>query len=222
MSRKCFQTRNEEGFVLVASLMILLVLTIIGISATRTTVIELMISGNEKVYKNTFYKADGGTELAERLIFENAVCYKIQRGFDDDFVTGVEASIGDNIIVEDLRFSNTNPASVTPSDANRALVYYPTGSIAGGSIVAGAANDAVNPEHTNILVQNLKVQDPGFDTSMVTGYDGPFQGAIGSTSKRFTIDSQHLGMANSESIVQVRWKFKLYIANDSSVFDCQY
>ncbi len=40
---------NEQGFVLIVSLLMLMVLMIIGIAATNTTTIELGISGNDKL-----------------------------------------------------------------------------------------------------------------------------------------------------------------------------
>ena len=62
---------NEEGFVLVTSLMILLVLMVVGIATTSTTSTEVKIAGNEKRYKQNFYKAEGATlEMAQ--IIENA------------------------------------------------------------------------------------------------------------------------------------------------------
>ena len=54
---------NEQGFVLIASLMMLMVLMIIGIAATNTTTIELQISGNDKVQKMNFYVAESGWQL---------------------------------------------------------------------------------------------------------------------------------------------------------------
>ena len=62
------QAKNEEGFVLVIALLILVFLTIIGISATTTTQIELQISGNEKFYKIAFYNADSGVYATPKLI----------------------------------------------------------------------------------------------------------------------------------------------------------
>jgi len=54
------QLRNEEGSVIVVALMILVVLTIIGISATDTTTVELQIATNDKFHKIAFYHADAG------------------------------------------------------------------------------------------------------------------------------------------------------------------
>lgn len=56
--------QNEQGFVLITSMMMLVVLMIIGIAATNTTVLELQISGNDKMSTQTFYRADAATREA--------------------------------------------------------------------------------------------------------------------------------------------------------------
>ncbi len=50
--------KNEEGFILVVGMSILVVLTLIGISGTRNSVIELKIAGNEREIAQKFYVAD--------------------------------------------------------------------------------------------------------------------------------------------------------------------
>lgn len=52
--------RNEDGSVLVVALVMLVLLTIIGISASTTSTIEIQIAGNEKIYKQNFFRAEGG------------------------------------------------------------------------------------------------------------------------------------------------------------------
>jgi len=47
---------------LVIALMILLVLTLIGISAISTTTYETNISGNERLYNKAFYTSDAGVD----------------------------------------------------------------------------------------------------------------------------------------------------------------
>jgi hypothetical protein len=49
---------NENGFVIVIALIMLAVVTVIGIAATRTSETELQISGNEKLHKLSFYAAE--------------------------------------------------------------------------------------------------------------------------------------------------------------------
>jgi hypothetical protein len=60
--------KNEDGSVLIVALLILVLLTIIGISATTTTNIELQIAGNEKFHKIAFYHADSGVYTIPKLI----------------------------------------------------------------------------------------------------------------------------------------------------------
>jgi hypothetical protein len=54
--------KNEEGIVLVVTLLILLVLTLIGISAVSTTTFEASISGNERVGTVAFYASEAGVQ----------------------------------------------------------------------------------------------------------------------------------------------------------------
>ncbi len=54
--------QNNEGVSLVIALVILLVLTLIGISAISTTTFETNIAGNERLYNRAFYTADAGVD----------------------------------------------------------------------------------------------------------------------------------------------------------------
>lgn len=54
--------RDDQGVSLVVALLILLVLTILGISAINTTTFETNIAGNERLYNNAFYAADSGVD----------------------------------------------------------------------------------------------------------------------------------------------------------------
>ena len=60
MKKTIIIMNNEKGSVLAVSLMILLLLTIIGIAAVKTTTVELQIAGNEVAYKKAFYESDSG------------------------------------------------------------------------------------------------------------------------------------------------------------------
>jgi hypothetical protein len=54
--------KNQKGVSLVIALMILLVLTLLGISAISTTTFETNIAGNERLYNRAFYTADAGVD----------------------------------------------------------------------------------------------------------------------------------------------------------------
>ena len=52
--------KNEDGSIIVIVLVLLALATVMGISGTTTTSTELQISGNDRIYKENFYLADGG------------------------------------------------------------------------------------------------------------------------------------------------------------------
>jgi hypothetical protein len=54
--------KNQKGVSLVIALLILLVLTLIGISAISTTTFETNIAGNERLYNRAFYSSDAGVD----------------------------------------------------------------------------------------------------------------------------------------------------------------
>ena len=58
----CSTLRNNQGVSLVIALIVLLVLTLIGISAISTTTFETNIAGNERLYNRAFYTADAGVD----------------------------------------------------------------------------------------------------------------------------------------------------------------
>jgi len=68
MQKIISNTKNEEGSAIIIALLILVLLTIIGTSATQTTVIELAIVRNDLVHKDQLYRADGAVMQAGQWI----------------------------------------------------------------------------------------------------------------------------------------------------------
>jgi Na+-transporting methylmalonyl-CoA/oxaloacetate decarboxylase gamma subunit len=54
---------NEKGVALIIVLLMLLILTLIGISAISTTTFETNISGNERVGTDAFYASEAGIQI---------------------------------------------------------------------------------------------------------------------------------------------------------------
>lgn len=50
---------NERGNVLIYTLILLILVTILGLSASQTATVDIQISGNHMNYKKNFYKAEG-------------------------------------------------------------------------------------------------------------------------------------------------------------------
>ena len=56
--------KNDRGSIMVVALLLLVFLTIIGITATSNTRMELNVTRNSQVYKRDFYVADSGWRAA--------------------------------------------------------------------------------------------------------------------------------------------------------------
>jgi hypothetical protein len=174
---------NEKGSALIISVLILLLLTVIGIAATNTSTIEILISGNDRVHKMAFHQADGGTEVGIELVEQNIYMAGFSAaelaGLGDVNVTSVNPDLND---IRDM-----------PSDNNRDA-YLPR-------------NYGGNGPHTNLTVDNVKTEySTGSAIQMAAGYEGIGKGAAGGGSKTFyDIWSQHIGLANSEDIILLQW-----------------
>lgn len=212
--------RGEQGFVLVGALLILVILVLVGISATTSTILELQIAGAERVNRETFHSADGGTQLAARLVEESLghtsgftkltaeanTATKCPSGLTPGVLNDTTAGFTPNttILVCDNTLS-TNEVQRTPSDlssltgrAERDLAYYPNG-------YNSASPNAI--PHTNITMSGVTTVVQGAGLQMVAGYEGKGKGVAGGGGQiLYTIFSQHMGRSNSESMVEVTWR----------------
>lgn len=59
---------NEDGSVIVAALLILVVVTLLGITATNTSTVEVHIAANDQFAKMAFFNADGAVYGTAKLI----------------------------------------------------------------------------------------------------------------------------------------------------------
>jgi Tfp pilus assembly protein PilX len=59
---------NEQGSVVVLALIMLMMLTLVGTSATTTSTLEIQVAGNERHYKQNFYKAEAAASRGSQLI----------------------------------------------------------------------------------------------------------------------------------------------------------
>ena len=171
---------NEKGSTLVLSILILLLLTVIGIAATNTSIIEILISGNDKVHKMTFHQADGGTEVGIELVEQNISL----AGFDATDL----ANLGDVNVTSPNLYLNTT--SGLPSDINRDA-YLPRNY--GGN-------------HTNLTIGGNTGLSTGGAIQMAAGYEGKGKSSAGGGSYVvYDIWSQHIGEVNSEAIILLQW-----------------
>jgi hypothetical protein len=180
---------NSDGAVTIAALLILAVLTIIGISSISTSTIEVQIATNDKVHKMAFYAADGGSQLGTELLELNIAC---AAGFANDIPVN-------NITVVDLDFwmqgDTDKPADISDysSDTERDVQI-----------------DAAAGTHTNLSIYGETALGVGGAIEMAAGYEGKGKGAAGGgVSLLYDIYSQHLGLANSKSMVAIQWRHNI-------------
>ncbi|MBU0945616.1 MAG: hypothetical protein KJ804_08530 [Proteobacteria bacterium] len=187
---------NEQGFVLILSLLMLLILTIIGVSATNNTSIELQIAGNDRVHKQTFYQADGGTELGIRLAYENALCIN-SGGFPD--YNDPSKFIYGNIVIPQTDLSFAQPGQTGT------ITYSP---------------ETLNGPLTTLTISGESVATPGSGLSDIAGYDGLGKSSPGSTHFLYNIRSFHSGPTNSQSQITLQWRLSGNLVNNASPSDC--
>lgn len=89
---------NERGVVLIFALVLMLVLTIIGSSATMTSQVDLKISGNTKVIRTSFYVADGGIQMAPKIISRIIADRALPSASDTPLLTYDAANLLDKIM----------------------------------------------------------------------------------------------------------------------------
>jgi len=79
--------KNEKGVALVIALIMLIVLTLIGISSISSSVFETKISGNERVGSSAFYAAEGGVYVGISRV-PDITAYSGTIGKDEGYRSG--------------------------------------------------------------------------------------------------------------------------------------
>ncbi len=190
---------GEEGFILVFTLLLLVVVTLLGVSSIDTSVFESAMSANDALYKRAFSEADGGANVAGVIIEENVSC---PTGFGATGEPNGGALIGGNVMVEKaphLALWKNAPVvlGVKPTDANRdAYFFYDAADLNGTQL-----------PRTNILVGGETVIATGSALQMAAGYEGRGKGIAGGGAHiDYHVFSQHIGSRLSESIVEIDWR----------------
>ncbi len=78
---------NEKGVALVIALIMLVVLTLIGISSISSSVFETRISGNERLGSAAFYAAEGGIKVGISRL-PGVTAYSGTIGGDESYRSG--------------------------------------------------------------------------------------------------------------------------------------
>lgn len=184
---KLLNIRSKDGFILVWTLLILIVVTLLGAAGISTSLFEKRMAANEAIHKRTFYEADGGSENGLALLVENVNCIT---GFSDEDINGVvQIRTGKlNFWLSNNEIDEIDP----PSDLNRDF-WYP-------------ANYGEGP-HTNARVNGRTTMMTGANLPMLAGYEGKGK-AMGSDGAflEYDIKIERIGERNSRSLVHTKFR----------------
>ena len=144
MFQKALFIKNEEGSAIVVAVMILMVVTIIGVSSTNTTTVELQIVRNDGIYKQNLYLAEAAAQEGIQRI------WNLSR--TDPFQLERQAPVWLNNIDEiDLTNPGTwdsdgaggdDTAEVSSTDPDAVLAVTDTGIAEGGSLDISSETNA--------------------------------------------------------------------------------
>jgi Tfp pilus assembly protein PilX len=166
---------DENGSVLILSLLILMVLTLLGISASNTSVFEYKIASNDKYRDMSFYNADGGIYATAKLIGE-----AITTGVDPDYPGVVTYYTPFNALV----MTNKGPDATASRDLNIDL-----------------AEGSVDID----IVSRRAQQMAGGGAEFGSGSGGAGVGSVGGVGLRYEIDAYGNGPNNSRVVVGTRY-----------------
>jgi len=196
--------RNEDGSVVFVALVILILLTLMGLSATTTSTIEVQIAANEYLHKEALYFADGSTEVGIELLEQNLAC---PVGFSaDNKVIGTVRVIDKDFWIQDA------PPKAYSAPVDR----FNTGDIGDDEIpfntdVTGSRDiripDNDSQPHSNLLFYGNTVMSTGSSIMMAAGYEGKGKGAAGGGAYLlFNVYTRHFGRKGSEVLLMTLWR----------------
>jgi hypothetical protein len=108
MKTTWYHLNNDNGSIIVATLMILALLTIIGFAATNMSTTELNISTNSLLYERAFYTAEAGLQHAKESLRAPFV--------DQNRATIASGNTGDWSFALDGSLAGYNAAADDPND----------------------------------------------------------------------------------------------------------
>lgn len=122
--------RNEDGSVMLVALLLMAVLTIMGIAAINTSNIEILISSNDRSYKQNFYRSEAAAYEAAQIV-EDAVDADLMPATTQ--YTNWLRGIGTDMTIPGNWNTGNSQVSGIDADANTSYAVIMTGIAGGGS-----------------------------------------------------------------------------------------
>jgi Tfp pilus assembly protein PilX len=166
-------------------MLVLVLLTLIGAFALRSTDIEIQISGNERLYQQAFFGAEAGSEFTHRLIWDT-------HGADAVPAVGglvqTHASLYDEVM--DYATGNNDWQTDSPT-----------------------SNPDIHVDLTNTLAADIDLDSdtgflPGSAIQFAAGYEGIGVGAgTGGVGKFYVVESRSNGPRDSAVRIETLYQY---------------
>ena len=136
---------QENGSILVVTVVIMVLLTIIGFAAMSTTNIELKIAANDRDYKQHFYVADGGmnkefmlttnypikltkaeqyTHVPYYIVINGSYTTNDTNSTDTSIVNGTTHTVGPDVYEYAIKFLKRKQAIKKGEGSNVDFIHY--------------------------------------------------------------------------------------------------
>ena len=99
---------HEEGNVLVITLIILVALTFLGITSTRMSSIDLLVSGNKKIYTENLYNAEAAAYYAVQTMNSTDLSVNPPSWYSDTLGAITEADVMNDANWDNDSFTGVN------------------------------------------------------------------------------------------------------------------
>ncbi|MCP4605810.1 MAG: hypothetical protein GY847_35700 [Proteobacteria bacterium] len=195
MKKPASTINNEQGSLPVIGIAILVLLTFIGISATRTSDIEVRIASNDRHQKMAFYATDAGVEAGIELLEWNIE----ERGFDFDenadgeMITGehneIEIAAPEFYVNDTVRIIDL--ATDTPTELN------------GEIINKDITISDIGENDVHLRMYGTSQLSDGSAIALASAYDGTGF-AAGSGGGKIIFEIRSFGTGNSKSRARIR------------------
>lgn len=212
---------NQEGYILILCLMIMVILSILGIATLRNSKVELQISGNDNLHKKTFYGAEGSAMLAIEILEQNLNCPVGFSGSEGSINTVTYGTDNDKS-VDAYDFNDIRVYSWAPKDLALYLNEYPGTAANDCDITAivdkpnmsfpisnidGGEELAAGTELSNVYLGGVAGMLPGGAFEMNAGYEGKGKSsADGGSARYYDIVSVNKDARNAEAKVLIGWR----------------
>lgn len=202
---------------LVATMMLLVVLTLVALTGVRSSRVELIVSGNEKWQQDSFYRGEGAldasTLLLEMQLARVDVKKRSESWVEDAFWVG-ERDFDMWQIDDEKKGSIKDPAH--PDNDSRS---FADDFISPGGVLGASANVVVLPRSAIDTSRKIigspvslvrfglaeSTATPGMNMEVAAGADVP----AGTTRSRYRIWAQSHGKLESLTELEVQW-FRIY------------